>query len=787
MNDELQNLRSYIAQFRVWIDKHAAPAIAAKHGELIRTWREELSSAERLLEHKPEIPIAMLGPSQQGKSTLINALLESPILAVGGAIGACTCVITSIHHTEMEDYSAEIYFITLAQWRHELSVLKENLHQKAGSEDTAADSQELQEQIEAATEKIKAVYQIDDIKEFLFPTDRDTACRLPDNILQHMNSGSMPLKIEGKSPISLRNAVRRYMVGRNQHHDAQYWPLIREIRIRGKFPILRNGVVLVDLPGLDDPNPAREQVTRNYLSDARYLWMVCNSQTGIARVFTQMLRNERLLHKLFLEGRLPAFAVIATRADEFDISAVLQQMGRDPDEQYEMTDVLKFRNNEVSGVIKHQLRDIAHAIIDRAASQEFGETFLLQVDKVPTFPVGSAAYLHAVGFNKNYQGYKLSETDTNIPALKSYLEDITVEQSFRSQVEAARRRLELLRQTAYSFFFSKTQDLRDQGEHLKRQWQRLQDTAARSSRETAEQTKINLATAKDTLSLQCRDFHAELERLDKKAIQNIERAFATWQQINWRTLQAAIRNNGEWFSRYQGKAYDLNEDISSAFLDLIPLIWERFFSEILAKVIADLSNKCLRDTNLLVSRINGEIDMLEAAPLDLREVLQNNMKTDQETYRLRTEELIAALADQVKRTRQTLASGINGTVVNFMLPAYGTAKNLESGKGIKQKMLDVLVGQVRNKAGHLFVIMRRDLADGISLLQGAINKSFDELAKQADVLVNRIKSNVEVSTPPTPGELEAYRLAAAKMPAELKVSFILAGNKEASKYMEGSI
>src|SRR5215813_4858395 len=120
-----ESLQEYIAHFREWLDLHATPALRRDQAQVLDGWRGELVSAERLLEEKPELPIAFLGPAQQGKSSLINALLGENILAVGGAVGACTCVITSAHYRPGPRFRAEIDFISLEDWGTELRGMSE--------------------------------------------------------------------------------------------------------------------------------------------------------------------------------------------------------------------------------------------------------------------------------------------------------------------------------------------------------------------------------------------------------------------------------------------------------------------------------------------------------------------------------------------------------------------------------------------------------------------------------------------------------------------------------------
>ena len=80
---KIEDLENYIALFREWIEQKAVPLLQDENASRLDSWRKELSSAERLLDERPELPIAFLGPSQQGKSSLINAIVGETVLPVG--------------------------------------------------------------------------------------------------------------------------------------------------------------------------------------------------------------------------------------------------------------------------------------------------------------------------------------------------------------------------------------------------------------------------------------------------------------------------------------------------------------------------------------------------------------------------------------------------------------------------------------------------------------------------------------------------------------------------------
>ncbi|HQR31170.1 MAG TPA: dynamin family protein [Blastocatellia bacterium] len=766
MESPLLELYRYIDGIRAWLEQHAEPLCSNNHAELLQQWSTDLADAEALINQPTEMAIAMLGPSQQGKSTLINALLGQNILAVGGAVGACTCVITSIHHAAIESYQAEIQFIELEEWRRELRQLRDLCAQSETTEDTSLDRDELVLQIETATEKLKAVYPIEKLSDFDFSMAETENCGLPADILPWMTNACPPLQIETRAAQTLRNEVRRYLVGRNQiNTDRQYWPLISEVRIYGDFPILANGLVLVDLPGLDDPNPAREQVTQRYLEQARYLWMICNSQTGITRVFTTMLREERLLLRLFLEGRLPEFAVIATRADDFNLAGVIQQMGLDPNNgNHNLNDVLRYRNQEVIKAIREQLQGIATGILQRTGDLQQGMRFLEQIDQIQVFPIASAAYMHDIGLNPLFQGLKLAQSETNIPQLKEYLQRITLERSQQQRLASTAQKLQQLYREIHGFFTERTRDFEALDQRVREQWQRLQQQAQSDVAEKKSGIRRQTDLAQNILIQRCEEFAEEIKRLDRQILTAFLAVFKEWGAINWRTMQAIVKNRGVWQSSASKRRFNLNDDIGSTFLELISVKWDQFFGEHLKQLVEQLGHHHLREIDTLVQRIEGQISMLDRTPEGLAEMLSGNVNVVKDGYGLRSQQAQAALLEYIQVTRREQTAGVFSTVTAFMEPAYQKAKALPGGSGIKQRMLDVLQQQVLNEATHLLLNLRKELLEGVTVLQTAIRQKIEQLGDYATQQVAQVESNLQTSTPVSTNEKELYKTAVSDLP-----------------------
>jgi hypothetical protein len=757
---ELQN---FIADFRHWLDHVGAPCLTDDHKLLLESWHQELAAAERLLEKKPELPIAFLGPSQQGKSSLINALLGENILAVGGAVGACTCVITSIHHHLSPEFRAEIDLISLKDWKSELRAMQAAMNAKPSEDDTEDDRKEWESEQKAAHEKFISVYR-QEPPEDLTPFLEHEKLSLPVKIASAMSS-EKPIIIVEENARTLRNNVRHYLVGREQHDDAHFWPLISRVRIYGNFPVLANGIVLVDLPGLNDPNPAREQVTKRYLNDARYLWLICNSQTGIDRVFTQLLRDNSLLHTLYMDGRLDAFSVVTTRIDDINLGAILEQMGIDPDDfDGDHTKPLSFRRKEITSHVQKNLSEIAHDIASRAEHASVREDFFRRVQAVPVFPVSTNAYLHATDRMPLYRGMQLTPEESHIPQLISHLNTITQEQSFRTQIDASYRRLKLLHEQVHSFFLNQIRSVELDSAAARREWELLSKVGAQAVADGQDGLHDLQIRSEAALTERCSSFDQKLTELENRAGTALNSVFRSWEGIHWRSLQAAVRRGGEWYSSSTGREFNFSRDVARAYLDQIPFVWEEFFGVHLAALINDASKGTQAELHKTAERIKGAMDMIQHQPPGIRESLEASLHTAGESFAIQAAQVAADLTAQIQRTRQALSNGMVETAASFMQPAYAEAAADPGGTGIKARMLVALERYARERAPSLFINMRKELAEGVTVLQGSMKPQLSKLIAYGEGMLERFGQNTGHIEPPTAEVKSRIEAALEKFP-----------------------
>ena len=104
----------------------------------------------------------------------------------------------------------------------------------------------------------------------------DTFPTLPHVDIASLLDGSS--EVHAESVAEFNDKMDRFLKPNQGENSAQLWPLITLVQMQCNSPVLANGVVLVDLPGVADSNTARGNVALNYIKDAHYIWIVAQIQ-----------------------------------------------------------------------------------------------------------------------------------------------------------------------------------------------------------------------------------------------------------------------------------------------------------------------------------------------------------------------------------------------------------------------------------------------------------------------------------------------------------------------------
>jgi hypothetical protein len=196
--------------------------------------------------------VGVVGSTGAGKSSVINAVLDEECLVPTNCMRACTAVITEIGYNtcerEDEKYRAEVHFISGDAWAKELGVLFDDMnasHTSFETEQTSGDSAAV------AYDKIRCVYPFlkrDEIKKAKFDTRELVEHPSVKNLLGSVKRIASPTSEEFLGHLQRFIDSKEKVPGKKKDADAmEYWPLIKVVKIFVRSPILKSGLVLVDL------------------------------------------------------------------------------------------------------------------------------------------------------------------------------------------------------------------------------------------------------------------------------------------------------------------------------------------------------------------------------------------------------------------------------------------------------------------------------------------------------------------------------------------------------------
>lgn len=215
--------------------------------KVINSWEERLN---HIMSH--HVTTVFVGESRHGKSTLINCLLGDRILPTSADI-ACTSSIIEICYGK--DYVVEVDVFSKEEW-------DEYYHNLIDLLDRGESMQE-----------------VHSILSSVFGSEKNWKNQLPTQISKELSSTTKRFQV--KDTAEIQKWLKIYCATKDKEKGCQIWPIVKRVKIHGPFPILKEGLNFVDLPGLHDVNTAREKITKTYIQNARYL-MVCSNYASLS-------------------------------------------------------------------------------------------------------------------------------------------------------------------------------------------------------------------------------------------------------------------------------------------------------------------------------------------------------------------------------------------------------------------------------------------------------------------------------------------------------------------------
>ncbi|KAH6678502.1 hypothetical protein B0J14DRAFT_582898 [Halenospora varia] len=278
--------------------------------------------------------IAVLGDSGEGKSSLINSLLHFPEIAKTGDIGAaCTSVVTE-YRQKTKDHTApitiEVEYLSKPEiedlikellWNYRQMFLPEVEEDKVDAKEYAR----LQRESEQAWSALEAGFkhQRSFNKQLLSDMAEGGLAKATDQLIQWAHELEWPDGGNSGMWKGTANTAEECCEMTSEFMQDKFWPFTKIIRVYLSAQVLKTGVVLADLPGLQDTNLARVRATQTYLMKCDNIFIV----TKISRAITDQSLKSSLYSILArhapveweeLGGRSLNLAVVCTKSEDIN-------------------------------------------------------------------------------------------------------------------------------------------------------------------------------------------------------------------------------------------------------------------------------------------------------------------------------------------------------------------------------------------------------------------------------------------------------------------------------------
>jgi GTP-binding protein EngB required for normal cell division len=305
----------------------------------------------------PRVLIGVLGHTGSGKSSLINALVDEEMVLPCNAMRASTSAVVELSWNRSENptekYVAEIEFITPEEWMSEIEILAHDTKNRPEGEQLGIKSGN---EASIAYAKLAAVYPGVEITKLLDMS--------PEQLHEEQDLSEILGKkttVHEATPKKFSALINAYIDSSNRNGGGQgaYWPLVRLVKVFIKAPLLRNGLVLVDLPGLGDSNAGRANVAEKFIQNLHHIWVVADIVRAIDDSVAKELLGRSFKRQLLMEGRYDDDFVtfIMTKTDQINSMEVIRSLqGQDKALNEKLEEEIEQR--EALGEVKSQLKQL---------------------------------------------------------------------------------------------------------------------------------------------------------------------------------------------------------------------------------------------------------------------------------------------------------------------------------------------------------------------------------------------------------------------------------------------
>ncbi|KAI1802124.1 hypothetical protein F4811DRAFT_573467 [Daldinia bambusicola] len=298
--------------------------------ESLRKWIKDCRDLIKL--HKKfEVLVGVAGSTGSGKTSALNALLGFNELLPTNNQEASTAVVCKVSYNDSDkpsmQFRACVTFRTKANLVRQLDTFFEDLKGRDELRAADGDSLEDQEALRNMNARLKPTFEM--IRTIFGVEEHDVAGMTTQTLLEQNESVTKLLgtikKFHAGHEDQLAEQIKPYMDSTTAQHTTSglefaAWPLIDEVELYIKSDILKNGVVLVDLPGIADAVESRADVARNYFPKLAATLIVSPARRAADESAAVKLMSDHQELQVQMNGKFhkDSFCVVVSQTDHID-------------------------------------------------------------------------------------------------------------------------------------------------------------------------------------------------------------------------------------------------------------------------------------------------------------------------------------------------------------------------------------------------------------------------------------------------------------------------------------
>jgi hypothetical protein len=523
-------------------------------------------------------------------------------------------------------------------------------------------------------------------------------------------------------------------------------PLVVDIEVGWPSGLLKNGISLVDLPGVGVANDSYRDVTRSYVRDNAKAIIVVVDSSGLTESTLDLLITSGYWDRLVGSVDDPesdhcALLVAVTRVDDITQSAYSASFPDENNKKPKRFEVFQTLSEELKVKMKASFSDQLNKKMKKSENEtvqyarEMAKENLLK--SLEVFPLSVPEFKKILSNDEDNPSFLKSIDQTGIPSLKNKLDSLF-------NIDKEKKELQLSKiQTRFA------SNLKTELEITQGKW--LEES--RAVEEIERLTKILndfLSPKRKEYDLRVGSFRGFLdetvpEKIEKLVLEASESAqievrdyLNSLRHCHWATLRAAVVHGGA----YDGSSRSINlpDDIANYFQGPMAAVWGQ-------KLLKDIRNKTNELTGDLTTIIN-EIFVW---------VYQNGGTSLNKRLLNAQQSRVLSQADQMKSVGKEAVDELRNTVKTKLLEtirkpiSLACAKFVEDGDargpGVKGRILELFESLAADATKSAKAPANKILKGNYNEVRTEITEAFNEwgdpIQETVDIIISKREKEIK--------------------------------------------